>query len=373
MLWIALAILTGGAMLAVLWPLSRREAGARPHGSELEVHKARLRELDEERARGRLSEDMYREARAEIARNLIASSGPQGAGAPAVSGGRHVAAVSLAALIGVPLLAFGFYALNGSPQLGDQPAAARLAPGRTPSSIEAMVAQVERRLAENPEDGRGWSVLAPVYLRLGRAVDASDAYRKAIALQGSDPGLQAGLGEALVAVNGGIVTADAEQAFRTALSADPDSPKARFFLAVAKEQSGRTEAAIADLRAMLADAPPDAPWRATVISALARFEEPQPGPDRDDIEAASRMSEEDRGAMILSMVEGLRERLEQTPQDPAGWDRLIRSYTVLERPDEAGAAVQRALAVLEDDAARARILQLARTLGLDASVDEAAP
>jgi cytochrome c-type biogenesis protein CcmH len=35
---------------------------------------------------------------------------------------------------------------------------------------------------------------------------------------------------------------------------------------------------------------------------------------------------------IKAMVAGLAERLKQSPDDPAGWQRLVRSYTVLKDP-----------------------------------------
>ena len=47
----------------------------------------------------------------------------------------------------------------------------------------ALVAQVEAHLARNPEDGRGWEVIAPVYLRLGRFDDAVKARRNALRLR----------------------------------------------------------------------------------------------------------------------------------------------------------------------------------------------
>jgi len=42
-----------------------------------------------------------------------------------------------------------------------------------------LVARVEERLRINPEDGAGWSVIGPVYMRLGRYQEAAEAFRKA--------------------------------------------------------------------------------------------------------------------------------------------------------------------------------------------------
>ena len=66
-------------------------------------------------------------------------------------------------------------------------------------SIETLVLQVETHLAANPEDGRGWEVLGPVYLRLGRFEDAVKARQNALRLLGATPAREADYGEALVA------------------------------------------------------------------------------------------------------------------------------------------------------------------------------
>ena len=55
----------------------------------------------------------------------------------------------------------------------------------------------------------------------------------------------------------------------------------------------------------------------------------QPGPNKENIAAATQMSEEDRAAMIEGMVEGLAEKLSESPDDPSGWVRLLRARKVL--------------------------------------------
>ena len=76
----------------------------------------------------------------------------------------------------------------------------------------------------------------------------------------------------------------------------------------------------------------------------------QPGPDAADIAAAEEMSAEDRGAMIESMVAGLASKLEENPLDEEGWRRLIRSYVVLGRNNDAREALNRAVAAFTGEA-----------------------
>ena len=70
----------------------------------------------------------------------------------------------------------------------------------------------------------------------------------------------------------------------------------------------------------------------------------QPGPTQEQMRAAQEMSPEDRAEMIRGMVQRLADRLAETPDDLAGWQRLERAYRVLgdtEKADEAAAQVKR--------------------------------
>ena len=170
----------------------------------------------------------------------------------------------------VPLVALGLYLKLGSPNVPGQSAFARSSEPKEDRSIANLVSQVENHLARNPNDGAGWEVIAPVYLRLGRFADAVVAHKKAIALNGDSPAREADLGEALVAVANGVVTDEAKLAFQRAAASDPHNVKARYFLGLADEQDGDRNAAAQKWRALLGDASADAPWREFVSAALAR-------------------------------------------------------------------------------------------------------
>src|SRR5215468_10294439 len=125
-------------------------------------------------------------------------------------------AVAIVALVLLPLGATGLYLALGSPLLPDQPLAPRLAAARGDQSVDTLIAQVEAHLERNPEDGRGWEVIAPVYLRLGRFDDAVKARRNALRLNGTSAEREAAFGEALVFAANGVVTAEAKAAFERA-------------------------------------------------------------------------------------------------------------------------------------------------------------
>ena len=160
----------------------------------------------------------------------------------------------------MPLVAVTAYLELGRPDLPRSPLSARSQAAPEDTDLPMLVARAEKHLAENPNDGRGWSVLGPIYLRLGRFADSAEAFRKTIALLGPTPERLTNLGEALISAGGGLVTEEARLAFQTARELDPNDPRPPFFLAVGLAQAGKHAEARAAFDAMIASAPEGAPF-----------------------------------------------------------------------------------------------------------------
>jgi cytochrome c-type biogenesis protein CcmH len=370
MLWVIFAVMTAAAVIAVLWPLGRKPADP-SGGSDRLVYLDQLQEIDRDRALGLIGAGEAESARVEISRRLLAAAGAEASAAqpsvPGTAARRRRAA--FAAIVVVPLVALGFYLKLGSPGIPGQSAFARVTEPEQDRSIGSLIAQVENHLARDPNDGAGWEVIAPVYLRLGRFADAVMARKKAIALNGDSPERESDLGEALVAAANGVVTDEAKLSFAHALAGDAHNLKARFYLGLADEQDGNRDAAAQKWRALLDDAPANVPWRDFVGAALARVTgEPASsgGPGTADVAATENMPEGARADMIRGMVQRLADRLHANGNDVEGWMRLVRAYAVLGDHDKAkGAAAdaRRALAGQPDQVKR--IDDLVKGLGLE--------
>ena len=371
MFWVLAAVLTVAATISLLVPLARtvsRQDDTREHDAE--VYYDQLREIDRDIDAGLIAEEEAEYARAEVGRRLLkatAGSSNSRSGASLSSAARYVVIVFL------PVMAVIGYLAIGKPGMPAQPLAARIqAPASEETDLTKLVAQAESHLANNPGDGRGWDVLAPIYLNLGRAEDSEIAYRKAISLLGSTAPRQAGLGRALFAKSGGIVTADAQAAFQAAEDLEPGNPLSSFFLALGLAQEGNFAGAKLAFEKLAANSPPDAPWMPQVRAHLEGIDanlalagEAAPGPDEEDVAAAMEMSPDDRMAMIGAMVAGLDERLRDDPDDLDGWLRLVRSYMVLGETEKAGDALDRALRNFEDGSAgRVTLTRAAEQFGL---------
>lgn len=358
-LWLVFALMTAAAIFAVLWPLSRRTPLRR--GSDIAVYRDQLEEVSRDRAAGLVGEAEAEAARVEVSRRLIAAADTAAdeVSAPESSSRWRRRATAVAALVLLPTGAVLLYLALGSPQLPGEPLAMRLRAPNGNRPIESLIVQVENHVEQNPDDGRGWEVLAPVYMRLGRFDDAVRAWRNVIRLNGSNATREADFGEAQVAAANGVVTADAKAAFERALAADGKNVMARFYMGMAADQDGRRADADKIWRELLASAPPGAPWIEVVRHAIAR-DAPgiaanappapsAPGPSAADVAAAGQMNAQDRDQMIRGMVTRLADKLKQDGSDIDGWERLLRAYMVLGERDKAHAAAADARKALARD------------------------
>ncbi|MEP7029852.1 MAG: c-type cytochrome biogenesis protein CcmI [Pseudolabrys sp.] len=379
-LWFVFALMTAAAVFAVLWPLSRRDTAS--GGSDIAVYRDQLEEVARDRAAGLIGVAEAEAAKVEVSRRLLAAADAADAKkTPAPPPLRRRRFAAIAGLVLLPAGAVALYLMLGSPLLPGEPLATRQREATANQPIEKLVAQVEAHVAKHPDDGRGWEVIAPVYLRLGRFEDSVRAWRNAIRLNGSTASRESDLGEALVAVHNGLVTVDAKAAFDRAQTLDVDDAKSRFYIGLAAEQDGRRDEAEKIWRAMLEKAPAGAPWVTVVQQAIARvapgsapvavapapnLPRPRaPGPSAEDIAAAQQMKPEDQNQMIAGMVARLADKLKQDGSDVDGWLRLLRAYKVLGDKDKAQAAAadaRRALAG-EPDKLR-RVDELVKELGL---------
>ncbi|MDE2579524.1 MAG: c-type cytochrome biogenesis protein CcmI [Hyphomicrobiales bacterium] len=352
MLWLAFGLLTLIAVAAVLAPLARQPAAAPDTTQDAKAfYDKQIAEIDRDATAGLLSQADVEGAKAEAARRLLA------AGRIAVPQARAASRVPLiVAALFVPLAAAGLYARYGNPKLPDEPLAARI--GEKPADVEDAVVRVEKHLAQNPQDGRGWAVLAPVYMRLERYPDAVRAFGQSLRLNGESAPRYADYAEALIYASNGLVTADARKNFDRALALDAKNAKARYYLGLAAEQDG-DKAKAKELWGRLADEAPGTPFAQNMRERIAALDGKKP-----DAAAIAGMNATDRQAAIRTMVAGLDQRLHQQGGSPEEWTRLIRAYSVLQEKDKARAALADARKAL-GESAKAPLDAIAQELGIE--------
>jgi len=388
-LWPILTLMTLGAVIAVWWPLARRQGSVRS-GSDIAVYRDQLDEIDRDQAAGLIGNVEAEAARVEVSRRLIAAAETAKARSTAPASrpaGRYRRATLAAAIVLLPAGAGSVYLLLGSPGLVPLSMNAATDGQPLPAGVEKTVAEVETYLESNPKNGRGWELLAPVYLRLGRFDDAVRARRNALEIFGPDAARLGDLGEAMVMASSGVVTGEAKGLFERANAADPEDVMAQYYLGLSAKQDGRRDEAEKRWRALVSRAGEGAEWLPLVKNALARIDEKSPpvvvaapapasstakvapkGPSASEIAAAGQLAPAERTGMIQGMVARLAQKMAENGSDVDGWLRLIKAYSVLGERDKALAAAANARSALAGNSDNLRrIGELAKELGLEGS------
>jgi cytochrome c-type biogenesis protein CcmH len=395
MLWMILTVMIALAAAGLTIPLVRRYEQRPDRARTLDILKGQLAEIDAQQAGKLIAQPEADALRAEIKRRILAEDRETASVArPLPATAMPWMALGLVAVIAVSSTAL--YALMGHPELTSgttaaapaQQASAAGTPQHPMGEVSNMIAGLESRLQQNPNDASGWQMLGWSYMRTGRPADAAKAYGRAAALDPGNAEYLSAEGEAMVQSEG-KVSDDAAAAFRRALKGDANDPRARYFLAIYRDQQGDHKGAMDDFIALLKSAPPDAPWTAQVrnyVEDLAKDQHidissrlppapaapaapaPQaapPGPTSDQVAAAGQMPDADREAMIHSMVDKLAGELKSNPHDSGGWVRLMRARMVLGEADKAAQAYHDARKAFSDNpAAQSALQEAAKSLGV---------
>lgn len=332
--WFVAIAVTAIACAALYYAAGPRTVNATPAKSrDANSHfRLLLAGIDADLAAGKLGEAEAVAAKGELAREILRSKADAGeTHAP----NRSLGAAPLAiGLFGVAALSLGMYAALGSPELPAQPLAERPELAAQSLDVGSAVQRIEAALQANPDDLRGWTVIAPAYLELNRFADAAQAYRRAIELGGPSAELQTSLAEALLLEADGAGSAEAMDLLTAAAASDPNHVLSRLYLASELTRQGRYPEAVTAWNAAIALSSGDEPWLAAARDGLAVAQNGGVVP-----------SDTQQAEMIGQMVSGLADRLAQGGGSVEEWTQLVRAYLVL--GDKAKA--QQAL----DDAVRA--------------------
>ena len=259
-------------------------------------------------------------------------------------------------------------------------------------SAESKIARLESDLKNQPNDANGWQMLGMSFYQSAKYAEAAQAYAKATQIDPNKSEYWSALGEARVLAGPGDVSAEAKMAFSKAVALDPQDPRARYFLAVAKDFAGNHKGAIDGWFALLADTPAGAPWEADVRKVIADVGAKEkidvaarlaavipaptnggaavatagiPGPSPEQLRSGGQLPKGQQDAMINGMVNGLEAKLKANPANETGWIMLMRSRIQLGEAGKASEALKGARAAFANDSqAKNRIDAAARALGI---------
>lgn len=353
------ALVLGVAALGlafVLVPLLRATSNP-PDRRDLDLafYRRQLSEIEDEVGRGLIAKDQADAARLEVERRLLKAA----AGEKQVATRQRSAIPALLVSGAFITLGCALYLAHGQPGFVsaqvEEPRTSDIVQPELPEGagpgMDELLGQLAARLAENPDDPRGWSIYGRALSNLGRHPEAVNVYAEALRHLPENGDLWAAQGQALIVVGEGRIVPAARHAFRQAQLFAPNHPGARHYLALAKYQDRDFRGAYDDWAGLMQSAPANAPWREPVAAGLRLAAEAlgEPMPTIEDVEQAAQMTEAERNAFIESMVERLAERLEGEPDNREGWLRLGQAYKVLGKAEKATQAYTIARDLSEGD------------------------
>ena len=238
----------------------------------------------------------------------------------------------------------------GNPSMPAQPLSARTAElNQSSAAAEAQLTTRQQAFAiarektiAQPKNIGGWLELALASAELGREGEELDALRSALSLSGGDISIKSMLAETLTRSADNQVIPEARQLVKEVLHDNPEEPRALFLSGLAAMEDGDYQVALTRWGVLMEISPPKAPWleivRTNMRNAAKKAgiaEESLPALSAEVVAQAAEMSGEERRQMIEGMVDTLRQRLQDRPDDLTGWQRLARAYDVLDKPEAA--------------------------------------
>lgn len=344
---IFLAVAALLTLLVVAWmvrPLLRpaAETGVSSERLNATIYRDQLEALARDLARGSICPADYEATRDELQLRLLDDTEVPQTMQPSSAMGFWTPRRTAAAMaVLLPIASTATYGWLGNPAAVDPLAAQRA----TDAQVAQMVDTLAARLQANPDNPKGWAMLARSYKVLGRLPEAEQAILKTGNLVNTEPDLMVEYAELLAIRAGNSMEGKPLELINKALSLDPQNPSALMMSGVAAYQRSDFAAAVTQwekLMAMLAPGSTDALKMAADIDD-ARLRAGMLSPADATTTAAGSMSPE----RINQMVERLAARLKNTPNDLAGWARLGRAYWVQGRLAEAEDAYIKAGKLLE--------------------------
>lgn len=223
----------------------------------VQIAKERLNELKLELAEGAITQSEYEQTQQELEQSLLIDVEQNSSDEIKTVDTQPLNRVAqLVLILSVPVLAIGFYAYLGQPDLlnGTQKQAA--APGGAGAghsssngetklgSVEEMVDKLAAKMKEQPDNAEGWFMLARSYMSLKRYQEAVDALEKTNQLVPNNPVIMLRYADALTMLRGGQISGKPFELIKRAVEISPDDPTGLWLLGMGYEEQGEYKKAI---------------------------------------------------------------------------------------------------------------------------------
>ncbi|MBE1302126.1 MAG: c-type cytochrome biogenesis protein CcmI [Alteromonadaceae bacterium] len=275
--WIGFGLLVALAIAFIILPLVlRRGQSTEQHEMNVQLAKARLKELESEKSEALIAESDYQAAIEETKASLVLEETKQNTKS---SVGTGAIAIVSTALLG---LTVWFYLQSNNiaqvakiedvkvnmPELGKR-IVLDADNSITTQELVDFALGLRLKLQNDPEDHLAWLLLGRVLASINDLEGALNAFDKSLALKPEHTGLLMSYSQTLLLTTAEENLTKAVRLLTTLLSITDDNLNAKGLLAIANTRLGRNEAAIANWQDLASQLPADSPMQATVEQQLA--------------------------------------------------------------------------------------------------------
>ena len=355
---LSVTVLTLALILWMTWPLLRQKPSEAISELQLNtaVHRDQLAALQADLDKGLITKEDFESSVDELQMRLLDDAESYKADVPPHKAGFwSPRKTALLIALCLPVLTIPIYLRLGTPAAIDPVAEAQV----TDQQIRQMVDTLAAKLQANPDNPKGWAMLAKSYKVMGRFEESRMAFERIGAMLETDPELLVDYADVLAVLANNQIEGKPLMLVNKALGLNPRHPMGLMMSGVAAYRRSDFLLAVQQWETLLTMLEPgsnDARQIEENIAAARRnggllaSNQPSSSPSNKmppiPAGAAGNMTED----MINQMVERLAKRLQSNPDDLQGWARLARAYKVQGRLPDAIKAYERTGALMEGDA-----------------------
>ena len=226
------------------------------------IYREELDKLEADRVAGTVDSHNYEQTHAEMRQRLFQDTDE--ADDLAVLGSPKKTIIGICLFVAILSAGFYFY-------LGDAAQIAQKSTEKpmTQESVEKMVEEFAAKMDKEPDNLKGWAMLARSYRILGRNAEAANAYARAGAFVDSDPQLLADYADVLAANANGNFAGKPQQLINKALAQDPNNLLALWLSGTAAFNAQNYKAAVQSWEKLAKQLPTESDEARAIAASIA--------------------------------------------------------------------------------------------------------
>ena len=273
-------LLAALATLFVLSPLMlNRSVQSGERGAiNVALFKDRLQELENDRNESVIGEDEFQSLKTELERRLL-DDAPESGKPAAVATGKPSTLVIVLLALSIPVVAWCVYQQTGAKadwditQTLEQARDKAVAGESTEQEMEQLIAQLNQRLEQRPQDSDYLMLLGSTQMKLANYVAAADVYRRLSEIYPNDPAVLAQYAQALYLSSARALTDKVRTVADKALSINPQQATVLGMMGIAYFEQGDFQQAVNYWQRLLPLLGPVSPNRQMIMAGIEQARE----------------------------------------------------------------------------------------------------